>query len=310
MSRGAGRPAILPPSLRAGDRIGIAAPSGPVRREALESGLAYLESKGFKPVPGRHLHERHGYLAGTDEERLEDLRGQIADRTLQAVWMARGGYGIARIVEGLRFGALRSRPKAIIGYSDATVLHAAALITAGLSTFYGPNVSDLGRPESFDEPALWRCLSGGDAGPIEFSLAGSEVLRSGRARGVLQGGCLSLLVHLAGTPLQLPSPGAILFWEEVAEEPYRIDRMLGHLRQSGVLGKIRGMVVGQTVGCRAKDPGNDLPLAEILDRHLGRAKIPVVVGFPAGHGPGKVTLPLGRSADLDTAAGRLLISGR
>ncbi len=295
MNRAARRPAILPPALVRGDRIGIAAPAGPVRRDALESGLAYLEARGFGIVPGRHLHARHGYLAGTDEERLEDLRGLIADRTLQAIWLARGGYGSARIVEGLRLDALRARPKAIIGYSDATVLHAAAQVRIGLSTFYA---------------SLWRCLTDGGAGRIEHSLDGTEVLRPGRARGVLLGGCLSLLVHLIGTPLQLPPPGAILFWEEVAEEPYRIDRMLGHLRQSGALERIRGMLVGQTTDCRAKIPENDLPLAEILDRHLGRAKIPVVTGFPAGHGPGKVTLPLGRMGTLDTEAGRLVISGR
>jgi muramoyltetrapeptide carboxypeptidase len=310
VNRAARRPAILPPPLVRGDRIGIAAPAGPVRRDALESGVAYLEARGFGIVPGAHLHARHGYLAGSDEERLQDLRGLIADRTLKAIWLARGGYGSARIVEGLRLDALRARPKAIIGYSDATVLHAAFWIRIGLSTFYGPNVSDLGRPESFDEPSLWRCLTDGGAGPIEHSLDGAEVLRPGRARGVLLGGCLSLLVHLIGTPLQLPGPGAILFWEEVAEEPYRIDRMLGHLRQSGALERIRGMLVGQTTDCRAKVPGNDLPLAEILDRHLGGAKIPVVTGFPAGHGPGKVTLPLGRMAALDTGAGRLVISGR
>jgi len=309
VNRAARRPAILPPALVRGDRIGIAAPAGPVRRDALESGLAYLEARGFGIVPGRHLHARHGYLAGTDEERLEDLRGLIADRTLQAIWLARGGYGSARIVEGLRLDALRARPKAIIGYSDATVLHAAAQVRIGLSTFYGPNVSDLGRPGSFDEPSLWRCLTDGGAGRIEHSLDGTEVLRPGRARGVLLGGCLSLLVHLIGTPLQLPPPGAILFWEEVAEEPYRIDRMLGHLRLSGRLKNLRGMVVGRLVDCAAQDPENDMPLRDILDRHLEGTRFPVVIDFPAGHCAGKTTLPLGRTVRLDTASLRLAVSG-
>ncbi len=301
---------LLPPPLRPGDRIGIVAPAGPVQEEALEAGMAYLAGRGFRLVPGGHLAARHGYLAGDDAQRLRDLNRFAADRGLQAIWFARGGYGSARIVEGLDLRPLRSGPKSLVGYSDVTVLHAAAYRALGLATFYGPNVSDLGDPARFDERSLWQALSGEEGSVIEHSLAGAEILRPGRAEGVLLGGCLSLLVSLIGTPFQVPTGGAILFWEEVGEEPYRIDRMLGHLRQSGSLAKIRGLIVGQTVGCQAKDPANDLPLAAILARHLGAARIPVVLGFPAGHGPGKTTLTLGRTARLDTARGRLTISGR
>jgi len=301
---------LRPPILVPGDRIGIAAPSGPVRREALARGMAYLRERGYRPVPGRHLEARHGYLAGSDAERLEDLNRLLADRDLRAIWLARGGYGSARIVEGIDLRPLAARPKALVGYSDATVLHSAVFLGLGLPTFYGPNVSELGDPAAFDEASLWRCLAGQDPGALEYSLEGTKVVRPGSASGLLLGGCLSLLASLIGTPLQLPTPGAILFWEEVNEEPFRIDRMLGQLRQARCLSKIRGMVVGQTAGCRAKDPRNELPLAEIVERHLGGLGIPVVIGFPAGHGPGKMTLPLGRTARLDTETSRLSVSAR
>ena len=306
------RIARVPPALRPGDRIGIAAPAGPVRREPLESGMSYLRGRGFDLLPGDHLFERRAYLAGDDAGRLGDLNRLLADRTVKAVWYARGGYGSARIVEGVDFGPLAARPKALVGYSDSTVLHAAAFRAQRLVTYYGPNVSDLGNAESFDEASLWRALEGdeNESPGAEESLAGATVLREGRAEGTLVGGCLSLLASLAGTPLQVSGDGAIFFWEEIAEEPYRIDRMLGQLRQCGSLEGIRGMIVGQTVACRAKEPANDLPIPEILARHLGKARIPVVLGLAAGHGPHKITLPLGRRALLDTSSAALRFTGR
>ena len=133
-----------------------------------------------------------------------------------------------------------------------------------------------------------------------FSFSRKGVLRGGAARGRLVGGCLSLLVSLIGTPYDLDSRGAILFWEEVGEEPYKIDRMLNHLRMAGKLRHLRGMVVGRLQGCEAKGSAAGLPLPEILRDHLRGTDFPVVINFPAGHAPGKVTLPLGLPARLDT----------
>ncbi len=297
---------IVPRPLRPGDRIGVPAPAGPVNRERLERGLAYLRGRGYRPVPGEHVHDRHAYLAGRDPDRLADLNRMLADPALAAVWFARGGYGSARIAGDLDLRALRRSPKSLIGFSDLTVVHAAAWKRARLSTFHGPHVCQLGEPEAFDESTLWRALTGGPE-PLRYPLAGATVLRAGRGEGRLSGGCLSLIVTLVGTPLEAPLDGAILFWEEVGEEPYRIDRMLGHLRQSGRLARLNGLVVGTTAECRARDPGNELPLAEIVQDHLRGTDYPVILGFPAGHGPGAVTFPLGRTARLDTGSGWLEI---
>ncbi len=304
------RTALLPPRLGSGDRIGVVAPAGPVREEALERGLATLRGRGYEVVEGAHLRQRAGYLAGSDRDRLADFNMMIRDPRVRAVWYARGGYGSARIVEGLDFAALRRRPKALIGYSDATVLHAALWRRARLASYYAPNISEVGDPARYDARSLWGFLEGGEDAEIDLPLGKATVLRGGRAEGVLLGGCLSLLVSLVGTPWALPDAGAIFFWEEVGEEPYRIDRMLGHLRQSGSLARIAAMIVGQTVGCEAKDSANAVPLREIVRRHLEAARIPVLVGVPAGHGPGKLTLPLGRRVRLDANRGVLALSGR
>lgn len=300
---------IVPPALAPGDRIGVAAPGGPIRREMVDRGMAYLAARGFHPVAGRSLGRRHAYLAGEDHERLDDLNRLIADPDIRAVWFARGGYGSTRIVQGVDFAALRQSPKALIGYSDITVLQSAALTEACLQTFHGPLVTELADPGSFDEASLWSALSGRPGGRTHV-VPPASVVRPGRGEGPLVGGCLSLLVSLVGTPYEPPLDGSILFWEDVNEEPYRIDRMLGHLRLSGRLAKLRGMIVGRLVGCRAEDPDDNLPLAGILAAHLAGTDYPVVVDFPAGHCAGKVTLPIGRDVRVDTTGPGVTISGR
>jgi muramoyltetrapeptide carboxypeptidase len=295
--------ALLPPPLRPGDRIGVVAPAGPVRRHAVAAGSAVLRGRGFEVVTGAHLFDRRAYLAGTDRDRAADLNRMLADASIRAVWFARGGYGSHRIVEQIDFDPLRRHPKTLIGYSDITVLQAAAWRRLGLASLQGPMVAQLGERRGYDARSLWRALSG-DA--LEYTLPARTILRKGRAaRGPIVGGCLSPLVGLLGTPFMPPTAGSILFWEEVNEEPFRIDRMLAQLRLAGVLRNLAGMIVGRLVGCRARRPGQQVPLAAILETHLQGTRYPVVVDFPAGHCPGKRTLPLGREAVLDTAARRL-----
>ncbi|MGH9796546.1 MAG: S66 peptidase family protein [Candidatus Polarisedimenticolia bacterium] len=298
-----------PAPLRPGDRIGVAAPGGPVRTERLEAGLAYLERRGYRPVEGRHLRERHGYLAGPDRDRRADLQGMISDPSIAAIWFARGGYGTGRILEAIDLSPLRRRPKTIVGYSDSTMLQAAADRTIGLPSFYGPIVAELGEPDSFDEESLWSALVEPDRA-LTFALPRDGVVRAGRGEGRVVGGCLSLLAALAGSRWLPRTRGAILFWEEVNEQPFRIDRMLMTLRHAGALEGIAGMVVGSLTGCEPKDPDAALTIREILETHLRGARVPVLTGLQAGHCRGKVTLPLGRRAVLTSRPPRLLITGR
>jgi len=295
---------LSPPILRPGDRIGVVAPAGPPRRRALEAGIAVLEKRGFEVVRGRHLFDRQGYLAGTDADRLADLNGMLRDPRARAVWFARGGYGLHRIIRGVDFAALRRAPKALIGYSDLTVLQAAAWRRLGLGGFQGPMVAELADPRAYHPGSLWRALAGER---IRVRFGRSSVVRPGRAAGPLVGGCLSLLTALVGTPYEPPLDGAILFWEEVNEEPFRIDRMLAHLKLAGRLDRLAGMVVGSLPGCRPRRRANAMPLAAILATHLAGTDYPVVTGIPAGHGPGKITLPVGFPARIDTRSGVLSV---
>lgn len=293
---------VAPPPLRRGDRIGVAAPAGPPDPKRLRAGIAVLERRGFSVVPGRHLLDRQAYLAGADADRLDDLNRMLRDPDLAAVWFARGGYGLHRIAGGIDLGALRRAPKALIGYSDITVVQAAAWRRLRLGSYQGPMVQELGDRRAYDAPSLWRALAGR---PLRLRYPAASIVRPGRGRGPLVGGCLSLLVSLVGTPYEPPLDGAILYWEEVNEAPFRIDRMLAHLRLAGRLKRLAGMVVGRLVAYRARRAGDFLPLEAILDTHLAGTDYPVVIDLPAGHGEGKVTLPMGAMARLDTTA-RLL----
>jgi len=295
---------LSPPTLCPGDRIGVVAPAGPPRRRALEAGIAVIEERGFEVVRGRHLFDRQGYLAGSDADRLADLNAMLRDPDVRAVWFARGGYGMHRIISGVDLAPLRRAPKALIGYSDLTVLQAAALRRLRLGSFQAPMVAELAEPRSYDARSLWQALAGGT---VRIRFGRASVVRHGRAAGPLIGGCLSLLTALVGTPYEPPLDGAILFWEEVNEEPFRIDRMLAHLKLAGRLDRLAGMVIGTLPGCRPRRRANAMPLASILATHLAGTDYPVVTGIPAGHGRGKFTLPVGFPARLDTRTGVLSV---
>lgn len=294
---------LIPPPLSRGDLIGVTAPAGPVETAALEAGIAYLEARGYRVRRGKSLQRRHGYLAGTDADRLNDLNAMLADPEPAAIWFARGGYGAGRIVGDLDLEPLGRAPKALIGYSDLTVVQAAVWLRHRLVTYYGPMIAELGVSGRFDEPSLWECLAGGVGSG--HALDRGAVLRPGSGEGPLLGGCLSLLVSLIGTPWDLPTDGAILFWEEVNEEPFRIDRMLGQLRHAGKLDRLQGMVVGRLVGCEPRDGAAALGIEEILRTHLRGTDYPVILDLPAGHADAKLTLPLGRKARLESDPPRL-----
>jgi len=296
---------VLPPPLPPGGKIGVVAPAGPLRPSDLARGLAYLKERGYRVVEGKHLRCRRGYLAGTDAQRTADLNTAMGDPELDAVVFARGGYGSGRILDDLDFTPLSTRPKIFLGYSDITAFYAALTRATGLPGFYGPMVLNFnGAGREFQEKSLWAALER-RRGWNHFRLSKRGVLRGGSGEGRLVGGCLSLLVSLVGTRYDLDTRGAILFWEEVDEEPYKIDRMLNHLRMAGKFQGLQGMVVGKLERCRPKGKTPGLPLLEILSDHLQGTRFPVVVDFPAGHFPGKMTLPLGLPARLDTSA-RLL----
>ncbi|HZM82131.1 MAG TPA: LD-carboxypeptidase [Candidatus Limnocylindrales bacterium] len=300
--------AVRPPLLRAGDRVRVVAPGSTPDPVRMARGIEILHSWGLVVEVAPHVFDRYGYLAGTDADRLADLNAALADPGVAAVFAARGGYGTQRIVDGLDVKAVRKRPKVVVGFSDITSLQGKLWRDARLVTFYGPMVNwtdSRTGPESIE--SLRRAVMTTEPIVITRNPAESTapIVVPGTATGVLLGGTLTM-VETAIRAGDFPDlSGAILFFEEADERPYRIDRMLTHLLRSGALDGIAAVAVGQIINSVA-GPGEWDANAVVLDR-LGALGVPVLGGLPLGHGNGQLTIPLGTMATIDTAAGTLTV---
>lgn len=286
---------LYPPPLSPGDTVRIVAPSGPFDKTLFYRGLSWLGER-YRVTWARGMLERRGYLAGSDQRRLDELNEALRDPEARAVVAARGGYGATRICHRADFSALRRYPKWCVGFSDFTAVHLEAL-RAGVASLHAANLTGLGRG---DAAAREGWLDALEAPLRRRTFSGLEVLRPGSAEGPLAGGNLTLLFTAAASgQLALP-PGAILFFEEVNEAPYRIDRMLTALVCSGKLRE----VVGVCVGDLAPDGAHALrraALQAVLDC-LEELGVPIVAGLPVGHGARNQPLPLGVPARISGSA--------
>ncbi len=277
---------LRPAALRPGDRIAVVAGSGLLDPGQVDAGLALLRARGFDVVAAP-LREPNRYMAAPDRERLEDLVAAFADPSVRAVWCARGGYGMVRLLPGLDPAWLRERRKLVIGYSDATALLAHMVQGAGVAALHGPMVaSDLQRQA--DCGALDHLLAIA-AGTTDWSIPVPFGIATGEVEAPLRGGCLAVLVSLAGTPYAPRFADSIALLEDVGERPQRrIDRMLVQLRQSGLLDGVRGIVFGAMPDCGDADEIR----ATIADC-LGDLDVPVGYGAKIGHGVANFAVPLG-----------------
>lgn len=295
----------LPPLLLEGARVGLVAPAGPLRGpDDLDHAIANARRMGWDAVVGEHVLARDGYLAGSDRERLADFNRFASAEDIQGIWCIRGGYGAMRLLEHLDYDSLRRRPKALIGYSDITALHAAVGLRADLVTLHGPtareDLSELSRA-SLQRAACDRVNPCGRA-------AHARTLVGGRARGRLAGGNLALLAALCGTPYALSFDGAILVLEDVGEAVYRIDRMLTQLRLAGALRGLAGLAFGSFTDVDP-DPGGVQPaLDRLLEEFAAQLGVPCIVGIPMGHVREQWTFPLGAMAELDADACTLVVT--
>ncbi len=298
-------PLILPPRLEPGATIGIAAVSGPVDPARLDAGVASLERRGYRIRLANNVRARRGFLAGSDRERTEGYRELLRDPDVAAIFFARGGYGASRILAELSAEEIAARPVIHLGGSDLTALFAYLLARARLVSFYGPMPAvTMAEEEGLDWESV---LSGVRPGPHHF--AGGEVLAGGVGEGPLVGGCLSLIASLAGTPEAVDARDAVLFWEDVGEEAYRLDRMLTQLERSGTLDRLQAMVIGSiSPGARGGGESPEAVDAWLVDRFAG-APFPVVRSFPAGHLRRPRTLPLGIPVRVDADRGLLEFLG-
>jgi muramoyltetrapeptide carboxypeptidase len=296
--------AIVPKPLESGELVAIIAPAGPVDAARLAQGARVLRDLGFRVRTGAHALEREGYLAGSDEKRLADLNAALGDPDVRAILCARGGYGVMRLLDRVDTDAVRRDPKVILGMSDITALQLALYVRCGLVTYSGPLIAGqvaLGLDE-VSRAAFVRALttSPDRAGLFGADWSGVRVVREGKARGPLLGGCLSMVTALAGTESFPDWEGAILLLEEVNEPLYRIDRMLTHLRLAGVFDRVAGVALGHMLGPKGEDLGPETD--RLMEEITAWSRIPIISGAPHGHGLPNVTLPLGLEVTLDTAS--------
>lgn len=311
--------AIKPERLRRGDVVGIVTPaSAPPDPRVIDYSVKTLRQLGFKPRLARNARKRHGFLAGSDAERANDLMQMFADDRVKAIFCIRGGYGTARLLPLLDYRYIRQHPKILIGYSDITTLHCALLKKANLISFHGPMLNAelaAGKLPAFTVNSLLRTVT--QAAPAGSLRAGFrrktiQVLRRGVVSGELVGGNAAVLCTTLGTPFQPDFRRKILFLEDLDEKPYRYDRLLTHLLNADVLQQVAGIAVGINVDCvdpKAKRSREyRQTLEDVLRERLLPLNVPVVVGLPFGHQPWNATLPVGVRARLDADNGDLIIT--
>jgi muramoyltetrapeptide carboxypeptidase len=300
-------------AVRPGDSVAVVAPAGPFDRASLEAGVAVIGDR-YRVRYDELIYSRRRYLAGDDDRRLFELTSALSDPEIKAVFCARGGYGAMRLLPrleawraaggasgGVDAGVFStSLAKPLIGFSDITALHM-WFESNGLVSIHGPVLSQLGRLPAGSALRLYSLLE--STLPAE-PLVGSDTYVGGTAEGPLLGGNLSVFTRLLGTPFMPPLDGAILMFEDVSEQPYRLDRMWTHLELAGVFRRIKGIALGEFIDCEPRNGG--FTAAEVLRELAAASGLPCAAGFPIGHGDDvNDPVPLGVRVRLDADAKRI-----
>ena len=283
-----------PRALRAGDRVALVAPASPFDRDEFDRGVDELRSLGFEPWFDDRVFARRGYTAGDADLRAAAFMDAWCDPTVAALIAVRGGYGSVQLLPLIAPHVIRAHPKVFIGYSDTTSLLTFLTQSCGLVAIHGPMIDRRisGGTEKYDRESLLACVT--RAEPMgELAPHGLVPLRDGEAVGRLTGGTLTQLVASLGTPYAFDPPhGSVLFLEDVAERPYRLDRMVTQLRLAGIFDRARAIIWGQMPGC--DEPSGTPSAREVLAEVCHRFNGPVIFGFPSGHSVGpSLTLPFG-----------------
>lgn len=302
-----------PAALNPGDKVGLIAPAGPVAPEKVANAITNMQNLGLEPVYNEIALKKHGYFSASDQERLDDLHQMFANKEIKGIWCLRGGYGCTRILPFINYDLIRKNPKVFVGYSDITALHHAFCKEAGLKTYHGP-VASSQVFSAFTSKNLQQVFFSGqkeiEVLPYEQEEANYRqpalTLYSGQAEGKLTGGNLTLLAAMAGTPFAPSYKNKIVFIEEIGEKPYRIDRMFTQLLQATDIRKANGIIFGIFHDCQPKTEENSLTLMETIQDFVEKVKLPSIYGFPIGHIPDMVTLPMDARAMLDADHNRVI----
>ncbi|MCL1936313.1 MAG: LD-carboxypeptidase [Defluviitaleaceae bacterium] len=282
---------IHPKPLKKGDTIGIVAPSGPIPdTKILKYCKKTIETIGFEPYFGKNISKNNEYLAGTDEERAEDINYMFKNKDISAIMCIRGGYGSIRILEKIDFDIIKQNPKIFIGYSDVTALHISINQIAGIITYHGPMIAVELLNNKLDKKTykyIFNTLTGKTQN--FFDDINAKVLIKGDFEGKLIGGNLSTIISTLGTPYEINTNGCVLFLEEVRESRYKIDRMLNHLKLAKKFENVSAVMLGHF----STENEQNIKVLDIFKNILEKMKIPCIYNIPAGHKLPNITLPLG-----------------
>ncbi|NQV72698.1 LD-carboxypeptidase [bacterium] len=287
--------------------VGIIAPaSAPRTEQSLTLGLQNLVKAGFRPVLKRESFNAHGFLAGTDAERLTEFNSFLRSDEVDALFCVRGGYGCLRLLDDIDYEAARAHPKVLVGYSDITALHLALFKHAGWIGISGPMVAvEWPNPDEANCEQFLRLISGSlSSGPLDSKEHPLSSLFSGSVEGTLLGGNLSLITKMCGSEHLPDLTGAILFLEDIGESPYRIDSLFAQLKLSGHLSLLGGVVLGSFTDAEPLPGRPTLELKQVFEDYFRPLNIPVAMGLRYGHHPEKVAIPIGVQARLHCDEGQ------
>jgi muramoyltetrapeptide carboxypeptidase len=279
--------------------LGICAPASHFVRHDFEAGLRVLTGRGFRVKHSKRLFQRKGFFAGDDRSRAAELHDLFADPEVGAIIAVRGGWGSLRVLEHLDFSLIRRHPKLVVGFSDITSLLAALCDRANLVCLHGPTLTSLPKLDAASVDGLCAALREGTLAPL--SPERPRLVRARRTTGRLVGGNLATLASLLGTPYAPRTAGGFLLLEERGEKPYHLDRMLTSLRLAGLLEGVRAVLLGDFVQCGR-------PALAVVLAALEGLRVPVITGYPCGHGGRNMVVPMGAKAVLE-ADGLLRFAG-
>lgn len=306
----------IPRALQKGDTIGIISPAGAIfESEPYEIAKETFEAMGLQVKFGNFTRSRYGHLAGTDEERADELMKMFRDKEVKAIIALRGGAGSSRILDKLDYTTIKKNPKIFIGYSDITALHLAIYKKAGLVTYHGPVAVSTWNPFAythlkkllFEREAMLYENPSGKGEELAQTTNRIRTITQGTARGELLGGNLSVLTSLMGTEY-FPEKwdNKILYLEDIGEKIYAVDRMMSQLKLGGVLDQLNGFVFGKCSDCNPGGSGyGSLTLEEVIDHYVRPLGIPAFSGAMIGHIDDNVTIPNGISAEIDADKGTI-----
>lgn len=295
---------IRPKPLKKGDKIALIGTSSPAADERIKPAIKAMEDLGLEVILCESATSKHGYLSGKDEIRAKDINDMFKDDSINGIFVIRGGYGSARLLDMLDYKMIKKNPKVFVGYSDVTALHNALNNKCNLITFHGPMPSTefYKGVDSYTMNCFKENIFEGNSSKLLVNPSCQEMktLIEGKAEGRLVGGNLTLVCSSMGTPYEIDTRGKILFLEDIDEYPFRIDRMLVQLKQCGKFKDANGIILGSWTDCIAPNPEKSLSLLEIFEELIVPENKPTIYNIACGHCLPTMTLPLGAKIKMNT----------